>query len=130
MLPLTVGGEWWGHVGFDRCGPVGDWTEEELATLEALATAVTAVVERARSEEDERLREDRFRSMVLNGPAVTYIDGIDDSASTVYISPQIEALLGYSPDDWYARAGSVASIAASGRSRPRDRRERPAQRDR
>jgi diguanylate cyclase (GGDEF)-like protein/PAS domain S-box-containing protein len=103
VAPVVVGGEWWGHVGFDRCGPRRDWTDDELASLEELSAAITAAVGKTRSEEDRRLREDRFSSMVVNGPAVTYIDGIDDTASTVYMSPQIEALLGYSPEDWYAQ---------------------------
>ncbi len=53
---------------------------------------------------DERSRhdgEDRFRSMVEHGPAVSYIDGPDEHASTVYISPQVEGLLGYTPGEWY-----------------------------
>ena len=53
-----------------------------------------------RAAEDERLRDDLFRSIVEEGPAVTYIDAIDDSASSIYVSPQIEALLGYAPQEW------------------------------
>ncbi len=40
--------------------------------------------------------------MVEDGPAITYIDGIDENASTLYISPQVEAMLGYAPEEWYA----------------------------
>jgi diguanylate cyclase (GGDEF)-like protein/PAS domain S-box-containing protein len=36
------------------------------------------------------------------GPAITYIDAADDAASTIYISPQIEDLLGYAPHEWLA----------------------------
>jgi diguanylate cyclase (GGDEF)-like protein/PAS domain S-box-containing protein len=102
VVPIVVGGEWWGHVGFDRFAP-RDWSGAELATLEELASVLATAVGEARSEEDRRLREDRFQRMVINGPAVTYIDGIDESASTVFISPQIEGLLGYPPEDWYAQ---------------------------
>ena len=49
-----------------------------------------------------RFGEDQFRSMVEQGPAVVYIDGPDESASSVYISPQIEQLLGYTPQEFYA----------------------------
>ncbi len=48
-----------------------------------------------------RFSEDQFRSMVEQGPAVVYIDSPDESASSVYISPQIEALLGFTPQEWY-----------------------------
>ena len=40
--------------------------------------------------------------MVEDGPAITYIDGVDENASTLYISPQVEAMLGFSPEEWYA----------------------------
>ncbi len=103
VAPVVVAGDWWGYVGFDQCSSERVWGDEDLVLLEELASALAEAVGSARSEEDRRLREDRFRSMVVNGPAVTYIDGIDEAASTVYISPQIAELLGYAPEDWYAQ---------------------------
>ena len=58
-------------------------------------------VRRDLQEEARRLSEDRFRSLVEQGPAVSYIDAPDDSATTIYVSPQVEALLGYTPQEWY-----------------------------
>ena len=43
---------------------------------------------------------DRYRSIVEHVPAVTYIDALDDAASSLYVSPQIEDLLGYAPHEW------------------------------
>ena len=102
ILPITVGGEWWGYVGVDQVGHERGWNEVDVATVRALAYAVMTAVAIERAEEDRRLREDRFRAMVENGPAIIYIDSIDDTASTIYISPQVEEVLGFSPDEWYA----------------------------
>jgi PAS domain S-box-containing protein len=44
--------------------------------------------------------EARYRALVEQLPAVAYIDPIDREG-TVYISPQTEQILGYTPQDWY-----------------------------
>jgi PAS domain S-box-containing protein len=33
-------------------------------------------------------------------PAVTYIDPVDDPDTSLYTSPQIERMLGYTPEEW------------------------------
>jgi PAS domain S-box-containing protein len=47
--------------------------------------------------------ESRYRALVEQLPAIAYIDPVD-RRGTVYISPQTEAILGYTPDEWYADA--------------------------
>ena len=56
--------------------------------------------DRELAERTQELAEERYRSMVEHGPAVSYIDATDEQASTIFISPQIEDLLGYSPKEW------------------------------
>ncbi|MGH3145104.1 MAG: sensor domain-containing protein, partial [Rubrobacter sp.] len=59
------------------------------------------VTERRRAEERLREAEERYRTLVEQIPAVTYIDratsGPDES---LYTSPQIETMLGYTPEEW------------------------------
>jgi len=38
--------------------------------------------------------------MIEPGPATTYIDGLEESAPTIYMSPQVTELLGYTPEEW------------------------------
>lgn len=45
---------------------------------------------------------DSFREIVEGIPAVTYIDADDDLNTPLYVSPQIEDLLGYSVEEWMA----------------------------
>ena len=47
-----------------------------------------------------RAAEERYRTMVEQLPLVTYLDNLDDSSSAVYMSPQVESLLGYSVQEW------------------------------
>jgi diguanylate cyclase (GGDEF)-like protein/PAS domain S-box-containing protein len=46
--------------------------------------------------------ETKFRLLVEQIPVVTYIDAADEHASTIYISPQVTEVLGYSPAQWLA----------------------------
>jgi diguanylate cyclase (GGDEF)-like protein/PAS domain S-box-containing protein len=56
---------------------------------------------------ERRLRdaESRYRTLVEQIPAVTYIDAVDHAATTLYISPQVEPLLGYAPHEWQSDPG-------------------------
>jgi PAS domain S-box-containing protein len=55
------------------------------------------------TEEQLREAEGRYRTLVENLPAVTYIDAVDERATTVYVSPQVEEMFGYTPEEWRAR---------------------------
>ncbi|HEY5859094.1 MAG TPA: PAS domain-containing protein, partial [Actinomycetota bacterium] len=101
-VPIMVGSEWWGFLGFDDCSEGRVWDEVDLEALWTTAQALGVMLQRDLDEETRRFSEDQFRSMVEEGPAVVYIDGPDEGASSIYISPQIERVLGYSPDEWYA----------------------------
>ncbi len=46
--------------------------------------------------------EARYRALVEQTPAITYMDAIEGPVSTLYISPQTTAILGYTPEEWYA----------------------------
>ncbi|MGQ0671100.1 MAG: PAS domain-containing sensor histidine kinase [Actinomycetota bacterium] len=43
--------------------------------------------------------EARYRALVEQLPAVTYLDEVEPSDRTLYMSPQVEALLGYTPEE-------------------------------
>jgi diguanylate cyclase (GGDEF)-like protein/PAS domain S-box-containing protein len=55
-----------------------------------------------RKETEERLMaaEKRYRTLVEQIPAVTYIDPVDAPDTSLYTSPQIERMLGYTPEEW------------------------------
>ena len=43
-----------------------------------------------------------FRAIVEQLPVVVYVDALDDRSSPLYVSPQIERLLGYTSEEWLA----------------------------
>jgi diguanylate cyclase (GGDEF)-like protein/PAS domain S-box-containing protein len=53
------------------------------------------------STEDQLLAaEAKYRTLVEQIPLVTYVDALTESATSLYASPQVESLLGYSVDEW------------------------------
>jgi PAS domain-containing protein len=44
----------------------------------------------------------RYRAVVERIPAIVYTDVVDDTMTTIYVSPQIEELLGILPEEYIA----------------------------
>jgi diguanylate cyclase (GGDEF)-like protein/PAS domain S-box-containing protein len=57
------------------------------------------VTERKEAERKLREAEQRYRTLIEQGPAVVYVQEIGSPDSAIYMSPQIEALTGYSPQE-------------------------------
>jgi PAS domain S-box-containing protein len=53
------------------------------------------------AEERASVAEQRYRTLIEQLPAVTYIEDAD-TGRNLYISPQIETLFGYTPEEWLA----------------------------
>ncbi|MGH3131331.1 MAG: PAS domain S-box protein, partial [Gaiellaceae bacterium] len=60
------------------------------------------VTERRSGEQRLREAEARFRTLVEQIPLAIYIDALDEHSSAIYMSPQIETMVGYSPEEWLA----------------------------
>ena len=48
------------------------------------------------------IAEKKYRTLAEQIPAITYIADVDEAGSVRYVSPQIEQILGFSPEEWLA----------------------------
>ena len=60
------------------------------------------VTERKQVEAKLYEAETRYRTLVEQIPAITYIAALDEASTTLYNSPQIETILGFSPAEYQA----------------------------
>ncbi|HXF57339.1 MAG TPA: PAS domain S-box protein [Actinomycetota bacterium] len=114
-IPLQVAGEVTGVLevaSWDRTGI----PEDTVRTLVRLAGHIGTVVQNARLRQREhqvarelrlqaeRLRkaEARYRTLVEQLPAVTYVAEVDRARRWHYVSPQVQTLLGFTPEEWTA----------------------------
>ncbi len=62
-VPVTVGGNWWGSVGFDHCREPHRWEPLEIEAVQAAATLIGFAIQRdAANEKMDRQRDALFRS--------------------------------------------------------------------
>lgn len=70
------------------------------------------LVSRGREQNERPLSEseERFRTLIENLPLVTYADSAGPDGRTVYISPQIEQLLGYPAEEWLGNPDLLMTV--------------------
>ncbi|MDP9295676.1 MAG: PAS domain-containing protein, partial [Actinomycetota bacterium] len=90
----------------DEAVPIRD-AQGDILSWQGVMLDITS---NKRAEEQLARAERRYKTLVEQAPVVTYIDAFGDpnagpdagpeQEATLYISPQVEEFLGYSPDEW------------------------------
>ena len=75
------------------------YSGRDIIGFQGIARDITA---RKRAEEALQESEARNRRLIEHLPTVVYVNAVGDASSTLYVSPQIEAMLGYTPQEWTA----------------------------
>ena len=75
------------------------YSGRDIIGFQGIARDITA---RKRAENALQESEAKFRRLVTHLPTVVYMNPVGDASSTLYVSPQIETLLGYTQEEWLA----------------------------
>lgn len=107
VVPMRNGGQIVGILAVTREGVGEPYGADEQALLQelgdraALAVANAQLVQQLQQELDARRNaEEKYRTLVEQIPAVTYISEADSVGNTIYVSPQVQATFGFSQDEW------------------------------
>jgi PAS domain S-box-containing protein len=127
VVPMVARGRMHGAITLVSAGSGRRYDEADLRLAEELARQAALAVDNAklyeeaqreiseRSEAEDRLKEAeaRFRTLVEHIPAMTYMEAFgngEEANEFLYMSPQVEAVLGYSPREWMADPGLFSRI--------------------
>jgi diguanylate cyclase (GGDEF)-like protein/PAS domain S-box-containing protein len=68
--------------------------------------SIRDISERVAAEEQLRAAEFRYRTLVEQLPLISYVDAGDTpDANALYVSPQVEDVLGWTPEEWFTTPG-------------------------
>jgi diguanylate cyclase (GGDEF)-like protein/PAS domain S-box-containing protein len=110
VVPVLVGEEWWGYLGFDECLNERAWARPDIDALRAAAGTLGACIARKRTELALGEAELKYRTLVEQIPAIVYIAGVGETGDWLYISPQVHNILGYTPEEWMAHPSPFSAF--------------------
>ncbi len=104
ILPLMLGGTFYGFIGFDNCVEPRLWDMAEVDLLQAAAAAIALHQERTQAQTDleqSRQHSQKFRSLVENVPDI--IARLDIDLRHTYVNPAIVKATGLIPQDFIGK---------------------------
>jgi PAS domain S-box-containing protein len=93
LVPVRVGGAWWGFVGFDECRKEREWGRLEIEALRVGANLLGAVLERQRLDTELRESEANYRELFEN--ATDLVWSIDLAGCFSSVNGTVTRLLGW-----------------------------------
>ncbi len=93
LVPIYIGSQHWGFIGFDKCRTEYGWTEGEQSALVSLTTSITSAVQRTRAEEELRSTRDRMTTAFDSLDASIHVTDVA-SRNIVYANESCKRIFG------------------------------------
>jgi PAS domain S-box-containing protein len=103
-VPLKTSGRTIGVMAVQDYENTNRYSERDKDFLASIATQAALAIERKLAEEALRIAEAKYRSLVERLPMVVYASEFGVDGVWTYVSPQIQDLLGFTPEEWMANS--------------------------
>jgi PAS domain S-box-containing protein len=97
VVPMTLGREVVGFLGFDSVRAVKSWAEDDITLLRILGEIVVNALERKRAEEAQRKSEQVYRALFERTSDAVFI--LDLQGYHLAVNQRASELLGYLPEE-------------------------------
>lgn len=97
VVPIFVGGTFWGHMGYDECLVEREWTGMEIEALRTAANILGAAIQNKASKEALRTSEVEYRSLFENALEGIYRTSPD--GRILAANPAMVEMFGYESID-------------------------------
>jgi diguanylate cyclase (GGDEF)-like protein/PAS domain S-box-containing protein len=104
FVPMKVRGNVIGGLSFFFGESSRRYSEDTLKFAQEVANRAATAIDNTRLHRELLGSEERHRTLVEQIPAVVFTTDAIDMVNLTYMSPQIKALTGYSPDDFISGA--------------------------
>ncbi len=95
--PIMFHGHLWGFIGFDNCHAEYIWSHAEEDILRTAGTLISTAIHSRRTNEALYKAQERFRG--VEEATGDIIWSVDENQNIDYISPRLEAVLQYTPQE-------------------------------
>jgi|GEM_PF-2189133 len=103
-VPLIAGGRVLGGLGCAYGDSGRQYSNSDLDLFVDITRRAATAIENAQLHESVRQSAVQYRSIVEQLPAVMYRVSLDSPMDMIYLSPQVEQVLGYSVEEWCGSA--------------------------
>ena len=96
-IPIFVGNEFYGFIGFDDCSNERIWSDDDIQYLRTLTSNVSSAIKLRNTTNELKINEHKFKSMVEEGGDL--IEILDEFGNFKFISPNLPKVLGWDEEE-------------------------------
>jgi PAS domain S-box-containing protein len=116
LVPIRIGEDFWGFIGFDDCHTERVWTRTETTVLKVAADIIGGAIGRKLTEEALIAKKQELLDIINHLPDATMV--VDHNRKVIAWNRAMEELTGYGADEMLGKGDYQYAIPFYGEKRP------------